>query len=202
MTAGRWPMTSRVRACSVSALCTFRPEPVSGATDKSIGSRTSHVLGATSSGDCSADQICSAFGFRFVTFGVLASMVLVRSRSCSLTSGPSFQSLMSMLAKVTLQRFGNSTGRALVFERSRQEASHSRWESMAIKASRIGSPKPHERQGHMVVSWLNGLVVRRQPSSWYRTVTVACRPLPAMFSTIGSRATRYLRPYPFDGSSS
>src|SRR5439155_1135283 len=168
----------------------------------SIGSRVSHIFGATSSGACSADQISSAFGLRFVTFGVLASMVLVRARSCSLTSGPSFQSLMSMLAKVTVQRFGNSTGRAVVFERSRHDASHSRWESMAMKASRIGSPKPQETHGHILVSLLNGLVVRRQPSSWYLTVTVACSPVPAMFRTIGSRATRYFSPYCFDGSSS
>src|SRR5260221_4415213 len=101
---------------------------------------------------------------------------------------------MSMLANVTVQRFGNSTGRAVVFERRRHDASHSRWESMAMKASRIGSPKTHETPGHIVVSALNALLVRRQPSSWYLTGTVASRPAPAMCRAIGSRVTVYVWP--------
>jgi hypothetical protein len=73
---------------------------------------------------------------------------------------------MSMLANVTWQRLEEkSTGMARVTERRRQLASHSRCDESEIQASRIGSPKPHEMQGHMTISVLNGFCVRRQPSS-------------------------------------
>ena len=120
-------------------------------------------------GDCSADQTCSAVGRMFVSFGVFASIVLSASRSCSLTIGAIFQSVMSMLANVTWQRFEEkSTGRACVEERRRQLASQSRWEESEIQASRIGSPKPQERHGHITTSLLNGFL--RPAAAFQRVV--------------------------------
>ena len=153
VTGGRSPTTTRVRARSVSMLVSERPEPEIGPRATSAGSITSQVRGAIATGACSDDQTCSATGRMFVSFGVFASIVFTAWRNWSLTIGAIFQSVMSMFANVTWQRFEEkSTGCALVVERRRQFASQSRCEESEIQASRIGSPKPQEMHGHITIS--------------------------------------------------
>ena len=131
-TRGRSPTTMRVRVRSDSALATCRPRPAIGARAMSSGSMISHVRGAISDGVCNEFQICSAPGRMLVSFGVFASMVLAACCSCSFTTGASFQSVMSRLMNVTLQRWPNSIGRAFVRVRRRQFSSHSRCASRAM----------------------------------------------------------------------